>query len=55
MTDTLDIGLRKIIEIAKREGIIPMDQVSDVEVVRLSENGELDSVILTLNPEIAIG
>lgn len=50
----LDESLRRIIQVAKLEGIIPFDQIADIEIVRLDEHGEMESVILTLNPDYAV-
>jgi len=48
----LDEGLRKIIEIAEREGIILVqDRITDVKIVRLNEHGDVESMVLTFNPE----
>lgn len=50
--DVLDLGLRQLVEIAQREGIIPLDQTSDVEITRLDESGEITTVIMTVNPSM---
>lgn len=52
--NVLDVGLQQLIDVARREGVILADQVSDVEIMRLDEHGNLSTVIVTINPDLAL-